>query len=98
MLNMIAAFLSSGTFRRGAAFVGTSLAAMATPYVNQKLGLNVSDTVIAAQISALVVSGGNYVLQSMSNEKHARDAGAAAVAEVKTPDDVVNAIAAAPKP
>ena len=90
--SMVVAFLTSGAFKRAAAAIGTSVAAMAVPFVNSKLHLELSDTVVATVISALVVNAGTYMVQSMSNEKHARDAGVAAAAQVNNVDDAMKII------
>lgn len=86
MLTMLKVFLTSGSFRRAATGISTSIATLAVPYLNAKLGLNMSDAVVSAAIAGLVTNAGVYIAQSMSNEKHAREAAATAVEAVAGKD------------
>lgn len=60
----LAAFIAGGGAKRLGAWVAT----MAVPVVNQKLGLNLSDGIVAALIGSGVV----YIGQSTANAMHAR--------------------------
>lgn len=92
LLSILVTFLTSGTFRRAAAFLGSSAAAVAAPWIAAKLGLQIDPAVLSTEIAGLIVGGGVYIVQSMSNEKHAATLAAAAEAQVITVPDAIKVL------
>ncbi len=88
MLTSILDFLVSGVFRRGLAFA----LAIVVPILNQKFGWNLTD----AQILGWYGTAAFYIGQSALKEAHSNTIAAAAADQVKTVDDAVAVLNAAP--
>lgn len=77
LADQFAAFVAGGGAKRLGAWVAT----LAVPVLNQKLGINLSDGIVAAMIA----SGAVYISQSTVNAMHKRDS----AAKVKSVNDAM---------
>lgn len=84
MVQTILAVLSSATFRR----IAVTGLGLAIPYLNKKFGWNIDSTEVLGIFGVVVA----YLAQSVSNEMHARVAGAEAASKVNTPEDVLKVL------